>query len=153
MLFAIPLLGIPAYGGPGLVILGYAGLGLIVNFISLGLLSHPGKNSDNFLTPAKHNYPMDLKRAKELLSGNRAELYKRFRIRKMSIFGSYARGEQKKGSDIDILVEFERVPGLFGLLGAEERLSTILGSKVDLVTRKSLHPIIAKQALKEAVAI
>lgn len=96
---------------------------------------------------------MRLKKAKEILAKNKRALHGRFGIHSMRIFGSYARGEQKKGSGIDIIVEFEEVPGLFGLVEAEQHLSGLLGAKVDLVTRKSLHPLIAKRALKEAVAV
>jgi len=57
---------------------------------------------------------------------------------KVGIFGSFARGDNKKGSDIDILVEFKNPPSLLTLIRLENELSEILGSKVDLVTTGAL---------------
>ena len=54
---------------------------------------------------------------------------------KIGVFGSFARGDYKKGSDIDILVEFKVSPSLLTLIKLENDLSEILGIKVDLVYR------------------
>ncbi|PKK86472.1 MAG: DNA polymerase subunit beta [Thermoplasmata archaeon HGW-Thermoplasmata-1] len=70
-------------------------------------------------------------------------------IRFMGIFGSYARGEQKKGSDMDILVEFSDKKSLFDLMDIEEELTEILGMPVDIVTKNALHPKIRDNILKE----
>ena len=65
------------------------------------------------------------------------------------------RGEQKKGSDIDILVEFypDSKMGLITFVELEEHLSDLLGIKVDLVTKSALKPRIGKHILKEVVYI
>ena len=57
---------------------------------------------------------------------------------KLGIFGSFARGDNKKGSDIDILVEFKESPSLLTLIRLENELSEILSNKVDLVTTGAL---------------
>lgn len=57
---------------------------------------------------------------------------------KVGIFGSFARGDNKKDSDIDILVEFKESPSLLTLIKLENDLSEILGVKVDLVTTGAL---------------
>jgi predicted nucleotidyltransferase len=62
----------------------------------------------------------------------------RFNPSRIGIFGSYARGEIKKSSDIDLLVDFRMRFGLLQLVRIERELSNILGIKVDLVTEKSL---------------
>jgi hypothetical protein len=81
-------------------------------------------------------------------------LAKRFKIKHLGIFGSYARGEQRQGSDIDILVSYSVLPGFFGLVEAQDYLSSLLGVKVDLVTEGSLHnPFIAKAVRREVVAV
>lgn len=59
---------------------------------------------------------------------------------KVSVFGSYARGEEKPESDIDILVEFSETKGLLTLARIERELSELLGVKVDLLTEKSISP-------------
>lgn len=61
---------------------------------------------------------------------------------KIGVFGSYARGEQKELSDLDILLfldDANRI-SLLELIGAEQNLSDALGIKVDLVTDRSLNP-------------
>ena len=64
---------------------------------------------------------------------------KKFDPQKVGIFGSFARGDNKKGSDIDILVEFKKIPSLLALIKLENDLSEILGTKVDLVTTGALR--------------
>lgn len=59
---------------------------------------------------------------------------------RVGIFGSYARNEQNKESDLDLLVHFSKSISLFDLVGLEIELSEKLGIKVDLVTERAVHP-------------
>jgi hypothetical protein len=68
---------------------------------------------------------------------------------KVGIFGSFARGDNKKGSDIDILVEFKEAPSLLTLIKLENDLSEILGVKVDLVTAGALKNKRIKKSIKK----
>ena len=69
---------------------------------------------------------------------------------KIGIFGSFARGEENKSSDIDILIAFKKTVSLLELVKMERELSVLLKRKVDLVTDKSLkHPIIKKNIAKD----
>lgn len=61
-----------------------------------------------------------------------------YRPERVSIFGSYARGDNKQGSDLDVLIKFHEVVGLLELVQIEQELSDKLGIKVDLVTEGSL---------------
>ncbi len=63
---------------------------------------------------------------------------KPFEPEKIGIFGSYAKMEEKPGSDIDILVKFKKTITLLQLAQIHRELSQILGKKVDLVTEPSL---------------
>ena len=72
-----------------------------------------------------------------------------FKPLKVGIFGSFARGESKKGSDIDILVEFKDPPSLLALIKLENELSEILGTKVDLVTTGSIKNKRIKSSIKK----
>lgn len=74
-------------------------------------------------------------------------------IVKAGVFGSYARQENKKKSDIDLLVKVRSGTSLFDIIGYEMDLEKILDMKVDLLTYDSLHPLIRKQILKEEVQI
>ena len=75
----------------------------------------------------------------------------KYRIRKIGIFGSYLRGEQKRKSDLDILVDFEKTVSFFEFLALEGELSRLTGKKVDLVMKTALKPGIGKHILREVV--
>ncbi|HHT9120312.1 MAG TPA: nucleotidyltransferase family protein [Candidatus Hypogeohydataceae bacterium YC41] len=98
-------------------------------------------------------YTMKLDEIKEILTKHKSELRERFRVKEIGIFGSYVRGEQRKKSDADILVEFEEPIGLFKFLELEEYLEGLLNVKVDLVSKKALKPRIGQYILKEVVFI
>jgi uncharacterized protein len=73
---------------------------------------------------------------------------------KVGIFGSYARGDHKKNSDIDILVKLGKSPSFLELIKLENGLSKILGIKVDLITSGALrNKIIRKNIKKELISI
>lgn len=73
--------------------------------------------------------------------------------KKISIFGSYARGEANPESDIDIIVEFSERKTLLDIVGIEQELSEALGIKVDLLTEKSISPYLVDRIKKEMVVI
>jgi uncharacterized protein len=60
-------------------------------------------------------------------------LKKDFGVKSIMLYGSYAKGKQKRTSDIDILVDFKETPGLT-FVSLADRLEDILGKKVDLAT-------------------
>ncbi|AKB31339.1 nucleotidyltransferase [Methanosarcina siciliae HI350] len=72
---------------------------------------------------------------------------------KVAVFGSYARGEEKPESDIDILVEFSETKGLLTLVRIERELSELLGLKVDLLTEESISPYLIDGIKREAKVI
>lgn len=78
---------------------------------------------------------------------------KKHGVLRAGIFGSYARGEQKKGSDIDILVKTRKTVSLFGFVGIKLEAEKILGKKVDLVEYSALKPRLRENILKDEVRI
>lgn len=82
-----------------------------------------------------------------------AQVLKNKGARKIAIFGSYARNEQKPGSDIDIIVEFSGRKSLLELVRIERELSEILGIRVDLLTEKSISPYLIDSIKKEMESI
>ncbi|HKZ93156.1 MAG TPA: nucleotidyltransferase family protein [Candidatus Bathyarchaeia archaeon] len=82
-------------------------------------------------------------------------LKEEFKVRTIGVFGSYLRGEAKRGSDLDVLVEFDESAGLslLDFVGLENYLSDALGVKVDLVERSALKPRIGKRVLEEVVNV
>ena len=69
------------------------------------------------------------------------------------VFGSYARGEEESGSDLDLLVELPPGSSLFDLVGLQLDLAEELGVEVDAHTYRSLHPLLRDRILKEEVQI
>jgi len=80
-------------------------------------------------------------------------LRERYKVKEIGVFGSFARGNQKETSDIDILVEFSEPIGLIKYVSLENYLSDVLGTKVDLVTKTGLRKRIEQEVLKEVVYV
>jgi predicted nucleotidyltransferase len=95
----------------------------------------------------------DVEDIKLSLIQHKAELKKIFKVKTIGVFGSYVRGEQKGKSDVDVLVEFEEPIGLFEFMDLEMYLSNLLGTKVDLVSKKALKPHIGEHILKEVIMV
>ena len=68
---------------------------------------------------------------------------------KIGVFGSVARNESSKESDIDILYHFNDTIGLFKLIGLQQELQEKLNKKVDLVSEKYIHPKLKPSILKD----
>ena len=69
------------------------------------------------------------------------------------IFGSYARGEQKKRSDVDLMVKFRKPRSLLYIAGVELELEEALGKEVDLLTYGAINPLLKNRIMKEEVRI
>lgn len=69
-----------------------------------------------------------------------APVLKEAGVTRSSIFGSYARGEQRKNSDIDILIEFPKGKSLFDFVDLQLKLEEVLRRKVDLVEYSTIKP-------------
>ena len=72
-------------------------------------------------------------------------------VRELWLFGSVARGEARDESDVDILVDFSAPVTLFEFLRLQRHLESVLGRRVDLVTRDALKPQLRDRILGEAV--
>lgn len=73
--------------------------------------------------------------------------------KRIAVFGSYIRGEERPESDIDIIVEFSGRKSLLELVRIERELSEALGIKVDLLTEKSISPYLVDTIKKEMEVI
>lgn len=89
----------------------------------------------------------------ESLRAQLPELRERYRVRNLWVFGSYVRGQARKRSDVDILVEFERAPTLFEFVRLEREIGGFAGMKVDLVMKSALKPAIGARILEEMVSV
>ncbi len=92
---------------------------------------------------------MSFKQTKKLLTAHRKNLTK-LGARSVYVFGSTAREEATKSSDVDILVDFDAKKGFFVFTDLKFYLEEILNSEVDLVSTRALHPALKKRILNEA---
>ncbi len=88
-----------------------------------------------------------------ILRAHLPELRERYGVATLGIFGSYVRGEQREDSDLDVLVEFSRVPGLFEFVELKLELAELLGVDVDLVMKRALKPRIGERILQQVVPV
>ena len=93
---------------------------------------------------------MDAGKIGEKIEENITYLRNVYHVREIGVFGSFARGEQTVGSDIDLLVEFEKGHNdLFNYIRLKEYLEVLLGRKVDLVNKKAVKPRLKERILRE----
>lgn len=81
------------------------------------------------------------------------ELAQEYLIKGIGVFGSFVRNEQKKNSDLDILIDFHEDISLIKFIRLKNHLSKILNIKVDLVMKNSLKENIGKNILKEVINV
>ena len=98
-------------------------------------MNNTSRRLDDLLEKLREHFPM---------------LRAQYHVRTLEVFGSFVRGEEGTDSDLDLLVTFEDVPGLFRFVACENYLSDAVGVKVDLVMKDSLKPFMGKYILEEA---
>lgn len=74
---------------------------------------------------------------------------KEYGVIKASLFGSLARNDNTENSDVDLLVEFKKGSSLLDLSGLKIELEEILKKKVDIITYKSVHPLLKEYIFKD----
>ncbi|MDP3024165.1 MAG: nucleotidyltransferase family protein [candidate division Zixibacteria bacterium] len=94
-----------------------------------------------------------LQKIKKILEDHKIELRYKFKVKDIGIFGSYARGEQKSKSDIDLLVEFEEPVSLLKLVSLENFLREMLKVKVEVIPKKDVRPELREKIFKEVIYI
>ena len=89
-----------------------------------------------------------------ILGAQRETLRNRFGVRDVALFGSVARGQATTGSDVDVLVEFERPVTLFDLAAVQQYLAKALGvSQVDVVPRDCIYPELESSIVSGAIHV
>jgi predicted nucleotidyltransferase len=95
-------------------------------------------------------------RRADVLERLRAELpglRRRFGVRSLALFGSYARDEARSDSDVDLLVDFDRVPSWAELNTLIDLLESALGSRVDLVSPSKLKPRMRPNVERDLISV
>lgn len=92
---------------------------------------------------------MNRKEIVELLNENKKEIQK-FGVKRIGLFGSFSRGENREGSDVDIVVEFERGKATFkNFAGLIDYLENLFGRPVDIITPAGIESIRIKEIKEE----
>ena len=81
------------------------------------------------------------------------QVLKRHDVKKAALFGSIVKGKATEKSDIDLLIEFKGRKSLLDLAGLKLELQELLKRNVDVLTYKSLHPLLKNRILSEQVVI
>ena len=89
----------------------------------------------------------------QTLKQKNTELTNKFGVKSLLLFGSVARNEATSTSDVDLLVEFNRPVGYFGLFALQDYLEKLLGCPVDLGTPDSLKPYIKERIMGELIRV
>lgn len=89
----------------------------------------------------------------DVISEHKPELIDQFGVKSLALFGSIGRDQAKPNSDVDVLVEFGRPTGLFGLSSLQSYLESLLDCAVDLGTPKGLKPRMRERILAEKVNV
>lgn len=101
----------------------------------------------------RYNSDMKQDMVLQTLKQKNAELTKQFGVKSLLLFGSVARNEATSASDVDLLVEFNRPVGYFGLFALQDYLEKLLGCPVDLGTPDSLKPYIRERVMGELIRV
>jgi hypothetical protein len=94
-----------------------------------------------------------LNKIEKILTEYKEKLKREYKIREIGVFGSFVRGEQKKTSDFDILVDFDEVPDLLKFIELERYLEELLKIKVDLVRKQAIRKELKERILNEVINI
>ena len=88
----------------------------------------------------------------EILKRYESTIKEKFHVRKIGVFGSFARGEEKEGSDIDVLIELEDKYETFdNFMDLKFFLEDLFKREVDLVTVEALRPQLKDDIMREVV--
>ena len=89
-----------------------------------------------------------------ILREHMPELERDYGVASLALFGTYVRGEEQEGSDLDVLVDFNRPIGMLGFVELGDRLSSLVGKTVDLTTvRSASEHRSGRRLLREAVPV
>ena len=97
---------------------------------------------------------MNINDLKKILSENKVYIKEKYYVKELGIFGSFIKGKQKKESDMDILVAFEKGhKNFFNYMRLKYYLEGISGLKVDLVIKEALKPRLKDKILNEVIYV
>lgn len=94
-----------------------------------------------------------LQKIRNILGEHKEDLQRMYKVRRIGVFGSVARGDYHDRSDVDILVEFSEPIGFFTYLALEDFLRALLHEAVEVVTVRALKKAIKDDVLNETIYV
>jgi len=94
-----------------------------------------------------------MKKAIDAMKPGIVQILRKHDVSRAGLFGSYARGEEKKGSDIDLLVEIEKDISLFDFAGIKVELEEKFRKNFDLVEYGAIKPALKNRILGEEIRL
>lgn len=88
-----------------------------------------------------------------LLKKKSIPILKRYDVSRAAVFGSFARNQMRRNSDIDILIDIKKNISLLDFVGLKLEIEEVLGKKVDLVEYETIKPLIKERIIKEQLVI
>ena len=105
----------------------------------------------NHHSPRLSGDPRMIEDVEKTIAREKDEIRRRYKADIKGIFGSYARGDFRADSDLDLLVDFDDGASLFDLVGLGQYLEEVLGCKVDVVSRRSLREELRSSVLNDMI--
>ena len=96
---------------------------------------------------------MTIQEIKELLEAHRDALRDELGVEGLYVFGSVARGASSSSSDVDVIVDLDGDADFDRFMELRERLESLLGAPVDLVTRKAIRPALRSSIEQESIRV
>lgn len=96
---------------------------------------------------------MDRQAILDRLKSEAPELRRKYSVKSLAVFGSIARGDDRDGSDVDILVTFEGRATFDNFMGLKLDLEELMERRVDLLTPKCLRPEMLAEIDKEGILV
>jgi len=88
-----------------------------------------------------------------LLKKKSIPILKRYGVSRAAVFGSFARNQMRRSSDIDILIDIKKDISLLDFVGLKLEIEEVLGKKVDLVEYETIKPLIKERIIREQLVI
>lgn len=89
----------------------------------------------------------------KVVNEHKAEIYEKFNVEYLAVFGSVVNETARPDSDVDFLVRYKETPGLFAFLDLKRYLEGVVGRRVDLVTEGAVKKQLLKQITREAIRV
>jgi predicted nucleotidyltransferase len=105
------------------------------------------------LHPFTGDAAMDRADILDSLKAEAPALREKYRLRSMAVFGSMARGDDREGSDVDILVRFEGKADFDRFMGLKLDLEDLFGRRVDLATPDTLRPEMRAEVERDLIHV